>query len=66
MDGNRRFAKKHGLPNLSGHEAGAKKIIEVCKFAKKENIWVYPTGLIATIITTYLLYITGYLGLYQC
>ena len=31
-------------------------------FAKKENIWVYPTGLIATIITTYLLYITGYLG----
>jgi nicotinamide mononucleotide transporter len=31
-------------------------------FAKKENIWVYPTGLIATIITTYLLWITGYLG----
>jgi len=31
-------------------------------FAKKENIWVYPTGLIATIITTYLLYISGYLG----
>ncbi len=31
-------------------------------FAKKESIWVYPTGLIATIITTYLLYISGYLG----
>ena len=31
-------------------------------FAKKENIWVYPTGLIATIITTYLLYKAGYLG----
>jgi len=31
-------------------------------FAKKENIWVYPTGLVATIITTYLLFITGYLG----
>jgi nicotinamide mononucleotide transporter len=31
-------------------------------FAKKENIRVYPTGLIATIITTYLLYIAGYLG----
>ncbi len=31
-------------------------------FAKKENIWVYPTGLIATIITTYLLWVTGYLG----
>jgi nicotinamide mononucleotide transporter len=31
-------------------------------FAKKENIWVYPTGLIATIISVYLLYIAGYLG----
>jgi len=31
-------------------------------FAKKEHIWVYPTGLIATIITTYLLYTAGYLG----
>ncbi|SHF73242.1 nicotinamide mononucleotide transporter [Flavobacterium fluvii] len=31
-------------------------------FAKKENIWVYPTGLIATIITTYLLFVAGYLG----
>lgn len=31
-------------------------------YAKKENIWVYPTGLIATAITTYLLYLAGYLG----
>jgi nicotinamide mononucleotide transporter len=31
-------------------------------YAKKENIWVYPTGLIATAITTYLLYKAGYLG----
>ncbi|AWI24857.1 nicotinamide riboside transporter PnuC [Flavobacterium pallidum] len=31
-------------------------------FAKKENIWVYPTGLIATIITSYLLYVAGYIG----
>ncbi|HTG66828.1 MAG TPA: nicotinamide riboside transporter PnuC [Flavobacterium sp.] len=31
-------------------------------FAKKENIWVYPIGLIATVITTYLLYLAGYLG----
>ncbi len=30
--------------------------------AKKENILVYPTGLIATIITSYLLYVAGYLG----
>jgi len=25
-------------------------------FAKKENIWVYPTGILSTIITVYLLY----------
>lgn len=31
-------------------------------FAKKENIWVYPTGLIATVISVYLLYIAGYVG----
>ncbi len=31
-------------------------------YAKKENILVYPTGLIATIITTYLLWVAGYLG----
>ena len=31
-------------------------------FARKENILVYPTGLIATIITTYLLFIASYLG----
>ncbi|MEZ4801231.1 MAG: nicotinamide riboside transporter PnuC [Gelidibacter sp.] len=31
-------------------------------FAKKENILVYPTGLIATVITVYLLFIAGYLG----
>lgn len=30
--------------------------------AKKENIWVYPTGLIATILTTYLLYQAKYFG----
>ena len=31
-------------------------------FAKKENIWVYPTGLLATVLTSYLLYTAGYLG----
>ncbi len=31
-------------------------------FAKKENIWAYPTGLIATAISVYLLYIAGYIG----
>ncbi len=31
-------------------------------FAKKENIWVYPTGLICTLISMYLLYQAQYLG----
>jgi nicotinamide mononucleotide transporter len=31
-------------------------------FAKRENILVYPTGLIATVITVYLLWKAGYLG----
>jgi len=31
-------------------------------FAKKQNIWVYPTGLIATSITVYLLYRAEYFG----
>jgi uncharacterized membrane protein len=29
---------------------------------QNENILVYPTGLIATVITVYLLFIAGYLG----
>lgn len=31
-------------------------------YAKKENILVYPTGLVATTITVYLLYVAGYYG----
>ena len=31
-------------------------------YAKKENILVYPTGLICTVITVYLLYISQYFG----
>ena len=31
-------------------------------YAKKENILVYPTGIICTVITVYLLYINAYLG----
>ena len=30
--------------------------------AKKENIWLYPTGLVSTIITVYLLYKAEYFG----
>lgn len=31
-------------------------------FAKKELIWVYPVGLIATVLTSYLLYQAAYFG----
>ncbi len=31
-------------------------------FAKKENIWVFPSGLLATTITVYLLYQASYYG----
>ena len=31
-------------------------------FARKQNILVYPTGLVATTITAHLLFIAGYLG----
>lgn len=31
-------------------------------FAKQENIWVYPTGIICTVITVYLLFINSYIG----
>lgn len=31
-------------------------------YAKQENILVYPTGIICTVITVYLLFINGYLG----
>ena len=31
-------------------------------FAKKENIWVYPTGLVSTIITVYILFQAKYFG----
>ena len=31
-------------------------------YAKKENVLVYPTGIICTVITVYLLYLNEYLG----
>ncbi|MBT8259372.1 MAG: nicotinamide riboside transporter PnuC [Bacteroidia bacterium] len=31
-------------------------------YAKKANIWVYPTGIICTAITVYLLYLNSYFG----
>lgn len=38
MDGNRRFARKRGLPSVKGHEYGAKKLEEILKWAKGKDI----------------------------
>lgn len=38
MDGNRRWAKEHGLPTLEGHRRGAKKLKEVIGWSKDEGV----------------------------
>lgn len=38
MDGNRRFAKKHGLPSLEGHRQGFEKFKEVAGWARDAGI----------------------------
>ena len=38
MDGNRRWAKKRGLPIAAGHRQGAETLVEVAKVAKKLGI----------------------------
>lgn len=38
MDGNRRWAKAHGLPVLAGHEKGAQTLTEIVKSAKELGI----------------------------
>ena len=38
MDGNRRWAKAHGLPVLAGHEKGAQTLTEIVKAAKELGI----------------------------
>lgn len=38
MDGNRRFARKGSLPIIKGHEVGARKMEEVCIWAKESDI----------------------------
>ena len=40
MDGNRRWAKKKGLPTLEGHRRGAEKLKEVVRWCKKRGIKV--------------------------
>jgi len=44
MDGNRRWARKHNLPDGKGHEAGAdnlQKIVEYCRDVGIKNLTVY-------------------------
>ncbi|MBO7556202.1 MAG: isoprenyl transferase [Alphaproteobacteria bacterium] len=38
MDGNRRWAKKHGLPAIAGHKQGAKNFEQICKDVKELGI----------------------------
>lgn len=38
MDGNRRWAKKKGLPIAAGHKKGAETLIEIAKAAKKLGV----------------------------
>lgn len=38
MDGNRRWAKKRGLPPVMGHRAGAKNLLKVVEIAASLNI----------------------------
>ena len=39
-DGNRRWAKKRGLPTLKGHYQGYRNLIEFCKWCKKRGVRV--------------------------
>lgn len=38
MDGNRRWAKRHGLPSIKGHEKGADTLEEVVEAAEKMGV----------------------------
>lgn len=38
MDGNRRWAKQHGLPVAQGHKKGADTLVEIAKAAKEAGI----------------------------
>lgn len=38
MDGNRRWAKKHGLPAAAGHKQGAKNLEQICRDVKELGI----------------------------
>jgi len=37
-DGNRRWAKKRGLPNLQGHQQGYKNLLKFCRWCQKKGV----------------------------
>ena len=57
MDGNRRWAKKRGLPVAAGHRQGADTLVNIAKAAKKIGI-KYMT-VYSVIKTVYLFYRTN-------
>ena len=38
LDGNRRWAKEHGLPKLEGHRAGMEKVKEATRFVRASGV----------------------------
>ena len=69
MDGNRRWAKQHGLPTVLGHAAGARRvrgIVEACKdrgvrfltlFAFSTENWQRPASEVSSLIGLLALYL---------
>ena len=69
MDGNRRWAKKRGLPKTVGHASGAKRVrglVEACSargvrwltvFAFSTENWKRPAEEVSSLMSLYLLYL---------
>ncbi len=69
MDGNRRWAKQHGLPAVLGHAAGARRvrgIVEACRnrgvrfltlFAFSTENWRRPAGEVSSLMGLLALYL---------
>ncbi len=47
-DGNRRWAKKRGLPTLKGHWQGYKNVIEFCEWCKNKGIKILTAFVFST------------------
>ncbi|MFO0704069.1 MAG: polyprenyl diphosphate synthase [Patescibacteria group bacterium] len=48
MDGNRRWARKNGLPDVKGHEAGAKTLEKIVYAAKSHGIEILTVYALST------------------